>query len=505
MRCGYKVNLLFACFLLVFSGCATTGTGRTSVYDAASCNDMPAARRLVELGYDVNADGVLDMRPLHIAASCGYVDMVNFLLDHGADTELMSMGFTPLAIAIWKGHPEVVRALVGRGADVNAVSNWKHRFTPIIFCGCYGNAEIAQILIDAGADVRAKDNKGQTAADWAAKYKKYEVLAVLGKAGTDIAYTGNLRQDVLTAFIGVDKLKARQLIEQGANSNLKSKSGKTLLEYAIDNKWPDIVELLLKKGADAEIKDSDGWTLLMKAALGNERQIVEAFAAAGVDLAYKGNKREDLLTAVLRHDVNKVEQLLAAGADVNIANESGISPFLSALSVGNKDLIYRCLERGADVNARAKTGFSALMYAINLGDKALVEKMISLGAQPDVQEVVLSQGGNTHFPQTNYPEITASIKPEVFRRLMLRAQAAVEAAESVEDYKKAVVEYQAAAQIFPESPEVYYNLGLVQEKSGAFNDAIASLRQYLKLVPTAADVQEVKDMIYKIEYKRDAR
>jgi tetratricopeptide (TPR) repeat protein len=161
------------------------------------------------------------------------------------------------------------------------------------------------------------------------------------------------------------------------------------------------------------------------------------------------------------------------------------------------------IENGANVSAKDNTGFTAVMYAITTGEDALVKEMLDRGAQVDSVAVVLSEGRNPNFKQVNYPQITKMIKPELLRRQMLRAQAAVESAQSVEDYQKAVREYQLAAEMAPESSEIYYNLGLVEDKAGAYDEAIKNLRKYLELVPASNDAQAVKDMIYKIEYKRD--
>ena len=45
---------------------------------------------------------------------------------------------------------------------------------------------------------------------------------------------------------------------------------------------------------------------------------------------------------------------------------------------------------------------------------------------------------------------------------------------------------------------------MIQDKAGAYDEAIKNLRKYLELSPGSSDAQTVKDMIYKIEYKKDA-
>jgi tetratricopeptide (TPR) repeat protein len=89
------------------------------------------------------------------------------------------------------------------------------------------------------------------------------------------------------------------------------------------------------------------------------------------------------------------------------------------------------------------------------------------------------------------------------RRHMARGQAAVEMAKSPEDYEAAIREFQEAARLAPDWPDPYYNLGLVQEKAGKFMEAIASLKEYLRLAPNAPDAAKIQEQIYKLEYKAE--
>ena len=73
---------------------------------------------------------------------------------------------------------------------------------------------------------------------------------------------------------------------------------------------------------------------------------------------------------------------------------------------------------------------------------------------------------------------------------MARGEAAVEIAASDSDYRKAEEEFQAAVRKAPDWPLPYYNLALVQEKSGRYSQAIENLNTYLRLSPNAPDRQD---------------
>jgi tetratricopeptide (TPR) repeat protein len=90
---------------------------------------------------------------------------------------------------------------------------------------------------------------------------------------------------------------------------------------------------------------------------------------------------------------------------------------------------------------------------------------------------------------------------EEARRYLARGEAALEMAKSPDEYDLAAKEFQEAARLAPTWPVPFYNLGLVYEKAGKLKEAIASLGEYLRLAPEASDAAEVKERIYKLEYK----
>lgn len=89
------------------------------------------------------------------------------------------------------------------------------------------------------------------------------------------------------------------------------------------------------------------------------------------------------------------------------------------------------------------------------------------------------------------------------RKHMIRGQAAMEEAKDVADYQDAVTEFKKATQYAPEWADAWFNLGVAQEKTGGYADAINSFNKYLDLNPNAADSSEVEARTFKLEYKQD--
>ena len=123
---------------------------------------------------------------LHFAAGAGCLEVVASLLRLGVDQNLQGRGRTPLYCVANEcagdTGPEVVRALVRAGADVNAYSGVT-RATALHAAARRGHVEIARALLDSGAAVNAMDRKGDTPLQRAINCRKNGVSHLLLERG----------------------------------------------------------------------------------------------------------------------------------------------------------------------------------------------------------------------------------------------------------------------------------------------------------------------------------
>ena len=89
------------------------------------------------------------------------------------------------------------------------------------------------------------------------------------------------------------------------------------------------------------------------------------------------------------------------------------------------------------------------------------------------------------------------------RKYFVRGQAAAEMAKSEAGLANAVAEFKKAIEIAPNIAAIWYNLALVQAKTGQIKDAIGSYRKYLALAPQAEDAGKIRDEIIKLEYRME--
>lgn len=124
--------------------------------------------------------------PLGLAAFFGHLDIVNVLLPYHADPNIASnnaMHVAPLHSAVAGNHYEVAAKLIEAGGDVNMIQ--ADGFTPLMGAAQNSNLQMVRLLLDHGADVNARTAKhaaqfaDMTALDFATQANASEIVALL--------------------------------------------------------------------------------------------------------------------------------------------------------------------------------------------------------------------------------------------------------------------------------------------------------------------------------------
>ena len=114
---------------------------------------------------------------LHYAIKNNQPVIVEYLLEKGANIELLFEEQTPLMYAVKMQHLEIADILIRHGADVNTLN--VEQESALFFCAKYGDLEILKFLIANGANPKIKDSKGRTAVDYALKHENKAVADYL--------------------------------------------------------------------------------------------------------------------------------------------------------------------------------------------------------------------------------------------------------------------------------------------------------------------------------------
>jgi ankyrin repeat protein len=140
-----------------------------------------------------------------------------------------------------KGDVESVKALLGRGANINEFNTYEYS-NPLTTAARNGQSEVVKVLLDAGADVNARDRNWCTA------------LMIAAEAG--------------------DVKIVKLLVAANAKLDKKDDDGFTALMKCVRGRHLEVVKLLLDAKADINVKNA-GWTALDHAEKYSTAEIVK--------------------------------------------------------------------------------------------------------------------------------------------------------------------------------------------------------------------------------------
>jgi ankyrin repeat protein len=381
--------------VLIRAGANVSAANREGVRPlqlAAMNGNAAMLDRLVKAGADPNAPLTqYGDTALMMAARTGKTDAITVLLESGArvnDKEKWG-GTTPLMWAVSERHQAAVKVLIDHGADVKArssfipaangrgfegrtpvaaestakveefASGW---LTPLMLAAREGDVESARLLVAAGADVNAIAGDGKDALGLAIFNGNYEFASFLidNTSNVNQADTQRFtplfwavdRRNMETApnfpwMVTTDPLPLiKKLLDAGADPNAlvnntpraRMRAGSPRIVFATSLMRAafsgdlELVKLLLSYGADPKVISSDGETM------------VAAAAGLGFIQGYsKGRSPAERLEVV--------KLFVQLGADVNQADDYGITPLMVAGNMGDTKIIQYLVDVGADLGA----------------------------------------------------------------------------------------------------------------------------------------------------------
>ncbi|KAL8875793.1 MAG: hypothetical protein Q9198_005898, partial [Flavoplaca austrocitrina] len=171
-------------------------------------------------------------------------------------------------------HLDIVRILISKGGDVNAVRNGE--YTALKFASIGGYAEMVQLLLSNGASTKLNDNIDALRA--AALRGHTEIVRLLLEAGFDVNAT-------------VTAVKFEDL-QDGHGW------GQTALQHTTEYGRLPVMKLLIDWGADVNIQADGEWrTALQLACWLGHPEMVQLLIDSGADIHVRGGKYETALQA----------------------------------------------------------------------------------------------------------------------------------------------------------------------------------------------------------------
>ncbi|XP_077447830.1 rabankyrin-5 [Stigmatopora argus] len=390
---------------LVRHGCDATSWGRgpsgcqqTLLHRAVDENNEISACFLIRSGCDVNSprrpgpngEGEEEARdgqmPLHLASSWGLEEVVQCLLEFGANVNTQDAeGRTPIHAAISNQHNIIIQLLISH-PDIRLNIRDRQGMTPFACAMTHKNNKAAEAILkrEPGAAEQV-DNKGRNFLHVAVQNSDIEsvlfLISVKAHVNSRVQDAAKLTPLHLAVQAG-SEIIVRNLLLAGAKVNELTKHRQTALHLAAQQDLATICSVLLENGIDFAAEDENGNNALhlavMHGRLNNIRSLLtesnidaEAFnlrgqspmhilghygkenAAAIFELflecmpEYPLDKPDNegnavLLLAYMKGNSNLCRAIVRAGARLGITNNQGINIF--NYQVATKQLLFRLLD-----------------------------------------------------------------------------------------------------------------------------------------------------------------
>ena len=191
-----------------------------------------------------------DVCPLINSARRGWKNVVKYLLEEGADVNKRfgQRGQTVLHWAARKGHYDVAKLLIARGANISVHDNMID--TPLHAASFESHTNVVKLLLDAGVDANMLGQGGRTALYEAAMKGHCDVAKLLIARGANINVQENMiHMTPLHAASHYSHTNVvKLLLDAGADANATNNFGRTPLYFALCNNNIETIHLLREHG-----------------------------------------------------------------------------------------------------------------------------------------------------------------------------------------------------------------------------------------------------------------
>lgn len=147
-------------------------------------NDIAGVRKMIAQGVDVDALDPNGDAPLVMAAYQGHTEIVQLLLEAGADVSAVDPGMkaTALHAAAYAGRTEAAALLIAHGIDVDKQGP-KNGYTALHDAIWQNNVETARVIIEAGASLDLRSHEGETPLEFARSHRRTEIAELITRRG----------------------------------------------------------------------------------------------------------------------------------------------------------------------------------------------------------------------------------------------------------------------------------------------------------------------------------
>ncbi|KAL7959305.1 ankyrin repeat-containing domain protein [Trichoderma compactum] len=318
---------------------------------------------------------------VHVAAFFGLYDAVAGLLMRGFNRDAKdSLSRGPISWAAWNGHARVIQLLLGWKTDLET-GDEKYGWTPLMIAVRRGHEAVVELL--GGCHIDAKSSRGCTSLHMAVRLGNEAMIDLLIRNGAYINAEDNYGRTPLAIAAMEGRLNTvDRLLKKGAEIESKDSRKRTPLMLAIIGKHKDLVRYFVKKGADVEVLDDDKHTPLSMAIQEHFENIPKICSRKDINMnAAMRNVYTPLTLAIEKEDFTMVNWFVEQGANLDAMDGRKTTPLLAAIDIGHQSTVELLVDKGADLEVQSSNGSTPLILATKRNHWHVVEILIQKGAQ----------------------------------------------------------------------------------------------------------------------------
>jgi ankyrin repeat protein len=369
----------------------------TSLMAAIIEGDLELAQQAISSGANLDRyDWQMGYSPLGMAIDRGHIEIVRCLLGAGANAHYGSIASTALGLAAERGEADIVQMLLPRGIDVNEPvghDNW----TALLSAIEHGHKSVVQLLVTAGANVNIW-SRGETPILLAAKREEREIYNYLYPlVNTSIRLCADRDGERL-----LQSTRKRRIREQ-------NRPVEKLIGMAMEGNNAEVAHAI-EIGVEIDELGAGGHTALMAAAYYGHKSVVKTLLEAGANpnLLSDDDRLGNGMTALMltagsffannRQSIAKL--LLANGADVNQQGLGGKTAIVYAAlaGAGYRECVEVLIAAGADLDLRDDRGHTVLTMVAAAENYQMLNLLIQAGASTagleSIQLIQAASSGN---------------------------------------------------------------------------------------------------------------
>ncbi|MBR2140797.1 MAG: ankyrin repeat domain-containing protein [Rickettsiales bacterium] len=313
---------------------------RLLVVDAIKRRSLDQLSTSLRMGADLRTDGNYSNINLllYYGPKYGNKEIMEYLVNNiGIDIHAKDMeGNSIICYAASNDNIEAIEYLMSKGIDINTTNKFNQ--TPIFFAVNKKNPRMVEYLIKHGANVNVADKNGTPLLHFAITCGNLEVIKCLVENGADINASGPNKD---SAFGCAVKCGNEKIINY-LNLMKQKQRIKNIKEMAEEGKYEEAKQLM-QNTTHVSMQDESGSTLLHWATLNRHLPIVKALISRNdVNInACDADNNTALHMAVASKNIEMVKCLVNGGANINVRNKNGETPYRYVCNINNNYLELR--------------------------------------------------------------------------------------------------------------------------------------------------------------------